>query len=97
MQGAQLRANRKRVTAQIAEFKTKLAKDIKRLLDVRGLTQTEASFLTGEAPSQLSLICTGKLRGFSTDRLLRTRAMLGAEIHVGVTSSTRPTITYAFN
>lgn len=97
MNGVQLRAARKRVKAQMADVKVKLAKDIKRIIDVRGITQSEASLITGEAQSQFSLICTGKLRGFSTERLLRNRALLGAEIHFEITSSLRPTITHSFN
>jgi predicted XRE-type DNA-binding protein len=78
MNGVQLRAARKRVKAQLADIKVKLAKDIKRIITERNLTQFEASMITGEPQSQFSLICTGKLRGFSTDRLLRNRALLGA-------------------
>lgn len=97
MQGVQLRAARKRIKIQLAESKIKLAKDIKRLLDERGMSQNEASLMTGEASSQFSLICTGKLRGFSFERLIRNRALLGGEIHLQVTSSNRPSITHSFN
>lgn len=97
MNGVQLRAARKRVKAQLTTVKIKLAKDIKRIIEERGITQLEASYLTGEAQSQVSLICTGRLRGFSTDRLLLNRALLGAEINFEVTASNTPAITHEFN
>lgn len=97
MNGVQLRATRKRVVNQIADLKKKIAKDVATILEMRDMTQTEASYQTGEAPSQISLVVTGKLRGFSMERLLRMRAMLGAEINLEVTSSTRQAVTYSFN
>lgn len=97
MNGVQLRATRKRVVTQIADLKKKVAKDVGSILEMRSLTQTEAAYQTGEAPSQISLVVTGKLRGFSLERLLRLRGMLGAEINLEVTSSTRPSVTHTFN
>ena len=35
-----------------------------------------------DAPSQVSLVVTGKLRGFSTERLLRMLARLGRNIDI---------------
>jgi predicted XRE-type DNA-binding protein len=97
MNGVQLRATRKRIMAEISQLKKKVAEDVKRLLEDRELTQQEASQATGEAASQISLVVTGKLRGFSLERLLRMRAMLGAEINLKVTSSTARAVTFAFN
>jgi predicted XRE-type DNA-binding protein len=97
MNRVQLAATRKRVVKQITELKKKVAEDVASILEMRGMTQTEASYQTGEAPSQISLVATGKLRGFSLERLLRMRAMLGAEINLEVTSSTDKAVTYAFN
>jgi predicted XRE-type DNA-binding protein len=97
MNRVKLAATRKRVVKQITELKTKVAEDIGTILEMRGMSQTEASYQTGEAPSQISLVATGKLRGFSLERLLRMRAMLGAEISLEVTSSTDQAVTYAFN
>lgn len=97
MNGVQLRAARKRVVTQIADLKKNVAKDVGAILEMRSLTQQEAAYQTGEAPSQISLVVTGKLRGFSLERLLRLRAMLGAEINLDVTSSTRQAVTYSFN
>lgn len=84
---AKVKAQFARVEAAIEDMKVKLAKDVATLLDETGMTQTEASYITGEAPSQLSLICTGKLRGFSLERLIRVRAMLGAHVELVVKST----------
>jgi hypothetical protein len=56
MNGVQLRAARKRVKAQLADIKVKLAKDIKRIITERNLTQFEASMITGEPQSQFSSV-----------------------------------------
>lgn len=97
MNGVQLRATRKRIVTQIADVKKKVASDIGDILTQRGITQLEASYQTGEAASQISLVTTGKLRGFSLERLLRMRAMLGAEIHLEVTSSNIRAVTHSVN
>lgn len=77
-------------------MKAKLAGEIRDHLERNKLTQTEASYITGEAPSQLSLICTNKLRGFSLERLLRTRSLLGGALNISVTKSHRPAVTCSF-
>jgi predicted XRE-type DNA-binding protein len=41
------------------------------MLDDRQLTQTEAAYVIRDAPSQISLVVTSKLRGFSVERLVR--------------------------
>jgi len=61
-----------------------LAKEIASILQKRQLTQTEAAWLMKDAPSQVSLVVTGKLRGFSTERLLRMLARLGRDIDIVV-------------
>ena len=40
-----------------------------------------------DAPSQVSLVVTGKLRGFSTERLLRMLARLGRDIDIVIRTS----------
>ena len=40
-----------------------------------------------DAPSQISLVVTGKLRGFSTERLLRMLARLGRDIDIVIRPS----------
>jgi predicted XRE-type DNA-binding protein len=62
--------------------KNVLAKEIAGILRQRQLTQTEAAFIMRDAPSQVSLVVTGKLRGFSTERLLRMLARLGRDIEI---------------
>lgn len=91
-----LDAKRAKVTKQLDDLRTKVAKDVARILTARELTQTEASYQTGEAPSQISLVVTGKLRGFSLERLLRMRALLGAEIELSVVSSTLSSVTSTY-
>jgi predicted XRE-type DNA-binding protein len=62
--------------------KAPIAKEIARIIKERGLTQTEASYIVRDAPSQLSLITTGKLTGFSAERLLRTLTRLGRDVEI---------------
>lgn len=93
---AKVKTKRERIEKKIDAVKMALAKDIARVISERGITQLQAFAVTGEAPSQISLITTGKLRGFSLERLLRSRAMLGAEIDVAVVSSTESDVTSDF-
>lgn len=62
--------------------KETLAKEISNILRDRKLTQIEAAYLAGDAPSQMSLVVSGKLRGFSIERLLRILARLGRDIDI---------------
>jgi predicted XRE-type DNA-binding protein len=77
---------RKKAVPQREELikKAVLAKEIARILEERGLTQTEASYIVRDAPSQLSLMVNGHLRGFSTERLLRTLTRLGRDIEIRI-------------
>jgi predicted XRE-type DNA-binding protein len=59
-----------------------LAKEIASILEDQQLTQTEAAYIMRDAPSQISLVVTGKLRGFSTERLLRMLARLGRDVDI---------------
>jgi hypothetical protein len=47
-------------------------------------TQTEAAYIVRDAPSQLSLMVTGKLTGFSSERLIRTLTRLGRDVEITV-------------
>jgi predicted XRE-type DNA-binding protein len=51
--------------------KSILAKAITDIIKERGLTQSEASFVVRGAPSHISLITSGKVDGFSPERLIR--------------------------
>ncbi|MGH7617477.1 MAG: helix-turn-helix domain-containing protein [Gemmatimonadaceae bacterium] len=62
--------------------KAALAKEVARILDDRGMTQTEAAYLIKDAPSQISLMVTGKTRGFSSERLIRTLVRLGRDVDI---------------
>jgi len=88
-------ATHKRVGAEIEAMKRAVAKEIKKHIEDNNLTQNEASYAAVDAPSQISLICTGKLRGFSLERLIRIRAMLGASVKLQVTESQRPQVSLA--
>ncbi|HTE46265.1 MAG TPA: XRE family transcriptional regulator [Gemmatimonadaceae bacterium] len=79
----------KRSTAPALVSKSVIAKEIARIIDDRGWTQTEASFAIHEAPSQISLMVTGKLRGFSLERLLRTLTALGRDVEIRVMKAKR--------
>ena len=59
-----------------------LAKEIASILKEQKMTQIEAAYLAGDAPSQMSLVVSGKLRGFSVERLLRMLARLGRDIEI---------------
>lgn len=98
MNRTKLAAAKRRVEAEITKFKQQLAKDIAQIIDDRQLTQTEAAYLMQDAPSQVSLVVTGKLRGFSTERLFRMRALLGAKIRVVISGDTSvPEVSYIAN
>ena len=77
----------KRASAESVIPKSILAKEIARILEDQELTQTEAAYIMRDAPSQISLVVTGKLRGFSTERLLRMLARLGRDIDIVIRRS----------
>jgi len=83
---------RDRVRAQIEKAKQALAKDIVAAVDGAGLTQVEAFYLTGQQQSQFSLIRHGHLAGFSIERLIEIRAMLGAGVRVTITADETPNV-----
>lgn len=94
MNRIRLAAQKRRVEGTIQTFKVALAKEIAKIITERQLTQTEAAFLMQDAPSQVSLVVTGKLRGFSVERLLRMRAMLGARVRVVVSNTSVGEVAY---
>jgi predicted XRE-type DNA-binding protein len=73
---------RKRAVSESVIPKGVLAKEIARILRDEQLTQTEAARMMLDAPSQVSLVVTGKLRGFSTERLIRMLQRLGRDIDI---------------
>ena len=74
--------SRPRAASESVIPKDTLAKEIASILEDQELTQTEAAYIMRDAPSQISLVVTGKLRGFSTERLLRMLARLGRDIDI---------------
>jgi len=82
MNRKQILASYKRVSDEIQAAKVTLAKEIRDIIKERQLTQNDAAFLLNDAPSQISLVVTGKLRGFSMERLIRMRAMLDGEVRI---------------
>ncbi len=77
----------KRASTESVIPKNVLAKEIAKILEDQDLTQTEAAYIMRDAPSQISLVVTGKLRGFSTERLLRMLARLGRDIDITIRPS----------
>jgi predicted XRE-type DNA-binding protein len=62
--------------------KEELAQEIATIIRYHHLTQTEAARVVGDAPSQMSLLLSGKIEGFSTERLLRMLLRLGRDIEL---------------
>ena len=62
--------------------KEELAQEIATIIRYHHLNQTEAARIVGDAPSQMSLLMSGKLAGFSTERLLRMLLRLGRDIEL---------------
>jgi predicted XRE-type DNA-binding protein len=79
-----LRPRRPRAVPESVIPKNVLAQEIATILEDQQLTQTEAAYIMRDAPSQISLVVTGKLRGFSTERLIRMLARLGRDIDITI-------------
>lgn len=62
--------------------KEQLAQEIATIIRYHHLTQTEAARVVGDAASQISLLMSGKIEGFSTERLLRFLLRLGRDIEL---------------
>ena len=60
---------------------------IQGIVEKRDMSQVEVADETGEARSQVSLLLNGKLRGFSTDRLVRILLRLGRDIEISIRPS----------
>lgn len=59
-----------------------LAKEIRTIIQYRHLNQAQAAEIVGDAQSQLSLVLSGKLDGFSSDRLLQMLLRLGRNVDI---------------
>lgn len=65
--------------------KSRLADEIKKAIAEKGLTQTAAAAVAHEAQSQMSLVMSGHLQGFSANRLIRILLRLGRNVAITVT------------
>jgi len=90
---ATARANEKGKNAKARKAlipKEELAAEIATIIRYHHLTQTEAARIVGDAASQLSLLLSGRLEGFSTERLLRMLLRLGRDIEVVLRPASNP-------
>lgn len=62
--------------------KAEIASRIAATIERRGLTQVQAAKLLGVDQADVSDLIRGKLRGFSTDRLLRIVNALGQDVEI---------------
>ena len=62
--------------------KQDLLSEIQSIVEKNDMSQVAVADQTGEARSQVSLLLNAKLRGFSTDRLVRILLRLGRDIDV---------------
>lgn len=62
--------------------KEELAQEIAAIIRYHHLNQTEAARIVGDAPSQMSLLLSGKIEGFSIERLLKMLLRLGRDIEL---------------
>ena len=62
--------------------KARLADEIKKVIAEKGLTQTAAAAVAREAQSQMSLVMSGHLQGFSANRLIRILLRLGRSVEI---------------
>ncbi len=65
--------------------KAELAYQINTLIKERELTQNQAAKLLGIDQPKISLLCKGKLSGFSLERLFRFLNILGQKITIEIT------------
>jgi predicted XRE-type DNA-binding protein len=64
--------------------KSVLALHIKRAINSRGLTQAQAADILDVDQPKISAITSGRLEGFSTDRLMRFLNELGCDVRISV-------------
>lgn len=81
------RSTAKKSTATDNEVisKARLADEIKKIITEKGLTQTAAAAVAHEAQSQMSLVMSGHLQGFSANRLIRILLRLGRNVEIIIT------------
>jgi predicted XRE-type DNA-binding protein len=81
-------------------LKLQLAVEVNRVLQQRGLTQTEAAQRLGIVQPHVSDLARYRLKRFSAERLMQFLAQLGQEveirIHGGTSRSLRPAVRRIF-
>lgn len=61
-----------------------LAREFTCIVSARGLTQREVAELLGTTQPKVSALLSGKVEGFSLDRIVRYLNLLGEDIHIVV-------------
>ncbi|MHB1864386.1 MAG: XRE family transcriptional regulator [Gemmatimonadaceae bacterium] len=69
--------------------KARLADEIRQVIGEKGLSQTAAAAVAREAQSQMSLVMSGHLQGFSANRLIRMLLRLGRDVEIIIRRPTR--------
>ena len=67
-----------------------LAHQVLRVIAEKGLSQVAAGAVVGEQQSQISLVSSGRLEGFSPERLIRMLTRLGRDVEISIRPSGRP-------
>lgn len=65
-------------------IKAELVRQISKIIAVRKMTQTEAAQMLGIDQPKVSALLSGKLSGFSTERLFRFLNALGNDVEIRV-------------
>jgi predicted XRE-type DNA-binding protein len=69
---------------ELEQAKAALAREIRSIIDVRGMTQTEAGELLGVDQADISRITRGRLGGYTLDRLLTMLFRLDVRVEIRV-------------
>ena len=67
-----------------------LAHQILRVIAEKGLSHVAAGAVVGEQQSQISLVSSGRLAGFSPERLIRMLTRLGRDVEISIRPSGKP-------
>lgn len=65
-------------------IKAELVRQISKIIATRKITQTKAAQILGIDQPKVSALLSGKLSGFSTERLLRFLNLLGNDVEIRV-------------
>ncbi|MBW4662969.1 MAG: helix-turn-helix domain-containing protein [Chroococcus sp. CMT-3BRIN-NPC107] len=67
-------------------IKAELVRQISKIITARKMTQTEAAQMLGVDQPKVSALLSGKLSGFSTERLFRFLNALGNDVEIRITA-----------